>query len=678
VVCRARRGGVLRQKVSVSLLSVLLGVALPALAAAGDDVFTTWVKKLTRSKDASERAEAAESLGKQGRPEAAAPLGEALSDPAPEVRAAAASALWTLGEKARPAEPALWKALDDSDLGVVVHAAGALGSLDAEPARLAPARRRCLAAGDVPTRFLAARGLIGVDPPADLLPHVFDYLDVQAQRRADPSADYRARDAAESNQELAEKALGRLVGTQDRALVAPLVERVGRDRPAQAAILAAMGGLDPAPDGWDDLLAARMGSHETRTRSVAADLASKRTAPDQARRWVPAAVRLVADTDEGVRSQAVWALGRAGGLAAEAVPALLDRLAKEGDADRREKLAEVLGDIGDRTQPVAQQVKVDVAAQVRPALEKAIAADPDPDVRKQALKSLDRLAIEPEEIVAILARTAESSRADDLTWAALQALRNRGLEAAPALETIRALQRHKNPQTADYAATIARELAEAIARTPAGVAPPAAAVPPASVAQAAARAPAPDPDAEARGLAVLRARGQEVSEASYMGALLSGDAELISAYVDTGMPAGQRFAAQNNRVPLHLLFLTRAACDPEVRPTAASTLAVVDLLFARGADANAADDNGTTPLMLAGDKCDAVLIGKLLAAGAKVDARSRSGLTALEMGMWSGNDGLEALIKAGARLAPETAAAHRKAYQANPKAIALIEKATAH
>lgn len=664
----------MRRTIVITLLVVLLGAAASALAELGDDAFTLWVKQLTKSKDARERAEAAESLGEQGRPEAAAPLARALSDPAPQVRAAAASALWEMEEKARPAEPALWKALDDPDLEVVVRAAGALGALDADEARLAAPRRRALASGDVSVRFLAARGLIGTDPPVALLPHVLDYLDVQAQRYSDPSGDYKARNAAEHNRELAEKGLARLVATQDGAIVAPLVERVARDHPAQPAILAAMGRLDPAPSGWDDLLAARMSSRETKTRSVAADLARKRTAPEQARRWLPAAVRLLADPDDGVRSNAVWALGAAGGLAAEAVPALLDRLAQEPDPDRREKIAEVLGDIGDRSQPVARQVKLDVAAKVRPALEKAVAADGESEVRRAALHSLDRLALEPAETVAILAKTAAASRDDELTWSALQALRNRGLEAAPALETIRSLERHKNPQTAEYAATIARELADAIARGPASAPPP-----PASAATAAAgggRAPAPDPAAEARGLAVLRARGAEVAESAYMGALLSADAELIEAYLDAGMSAAQGFAGLDGRGPLHLLFFGRSACDPGVRPTPASTLAVTSLLLARGADVNAADANGNTPLMFAADKCDAVLIGSLLAAGAEVGARNNAGLAALEMTIWSGNDGLEALINAGARLSAETAAAYRKAYQANPAAVALVDKAT--
>ncbi len=334
---------------------------------------------------------------------------------------------------------------------------------------LAPPRRRALAGGDVSVRFLAARGLIGTDPPALLLSPVLDYLDRQAERRRDPKTDSRGRDAAEHDQELAEKALARLVETQDRALVPPLVERVGRDHPAQAAVLAAMGGLDPAPEGWDDLLAARMGSREAATRVEAADLARKRTQPAQAQRWVPAAARLLADADGSVRNAAMWAIGNAGGLAAEAVPALVERLAQEADL---------------------------------------------------------------------------------------------------------------------------------------------------------------------------------------------------------------HFAALEDRRPLHVLLFSPAACDPGVRPTAPATVAIVTSLLARGADANAADARGNTPLMLAADKCDGALLGTLLAAGAKVDARNAAGLTALEMTIWSGNDGLEALIGSGARLSPDKAAAYRDAYKANPKAIALIDKAT--
>ena len=58
-------------------------------------------------------------------------------------------------------------------------------------------------------------------------------------------------------------------------------------------------------------------------------------------------------------------------------------------------------------------------------------------------------------------------------------------------------------------------------------------------------------------------------------------------------------------------------------------------------------------------------------------ARYRSqGLTALQMGIVSGNPGLEELIAAGARLDPATARAYADAYKKNPKALALVKKAS--
>jgi len=662
----------MRRRAAAAVFLAVLGAASAVAADLGDAAFKRWVKDLAKARTASQRAEAAENLGRQGRPEAATPLAQALGDPEAEVRAAAAGALWALGEEAKPAEPALWEALDDRDLEVVVRAAGALDVLDADPARLAPPRRRALASTDLTIRFLAARGLIGQDPPPALLPHVLDYLDRESARAAAPDTDYKVREAAEHNRELAEKALASLVATQDRGLAQPLVQRVGRDHPAQPAILSAMGALAPPPDGWDELLAARMASRETKTRRVAAELARGRTAPDQTGRWVPAATRLLSDTDETVRSAALWALSAAGGLAAEAVPTLVGQLTAEPDPDRRELVARVLGDVGDRSQPVARQVKAEVAATARPALERALAGDRESDVRQAALDSLDRLDLEPGVMIEILVKVLRTPGDRELTWAALQDLRNRGLESAPALDAIRSLTTSPDAQLADYATTIAGELQRSMEEKAGrkGAAP----------AKVAAAKPAPaagasDPAAEARGLAVLRTRGAAVDEDSYAGALMQADAELIEAYLDAGLGANRRFEAINGRQPLHLLFFTRAACDPAVRPTPAATAALLDLLLARGADANGTDENGNTPLMFAADKCDAAIVKRLVAAGARVGATNGSGMTALEMSMWSGNDGLGALIDAGARLKPETAAAYREAYKANPQALSLIDRA---
>ena len=81
--------------------------------------------------------------------------------------------------------------------------------------------------------------------------------------------------------------------------------------------------------------------------------------------------------------------------------------------------------------------------------------------------------------------------------------------------------------------------------------------------------------------------------------------------------------------------------------------------------------------MFAADNCDRQTLRLLLKAGAKPNRKNGSGLTALEMGIVSGNPGLEELIAAGARLDPATAKAYAEAYKNNPKALALIKKASA-
>jgi ankyrin repeat protein len=104
---------------------------------------------------------------------------------------------------------------------------------------------------------------------------------------------------------------------------------------------------------------------------------------------------------------------------------------------------------------------------------------------------------------------------------------------------------------------------------------------------------------------------------------------------------------------------------------------IVALLIKRGADVNAKDEKQNTALMFAADKCDRETLRMLLKAGAKLDAKNWAGLTALQMGIATGNPGLEELIAAGARLDPATAKAYAEAFKRNPKAVALVKKASA-
>ena len=104
---------------------------------------------------------------------------------------------------------------------------------------------------------------------------------------------------------------------------------------------------------------------------------------------------------------------------------------------------------------------------------------------------------------------------------------------------------------------------------------------------------------------------------------------------------------------------------------------IAAFLLKRGADVNQQDEKKNTALMFAADKCDRETLRLLLKAGAKRDAKNWAGLTALQMGIVSGNPGLEELIAAGARLDAATAKGYADAYKNNPKALALIRKASA-
>jgi hypothetical protein len=74
--------------------------------------------------------------------------------------------------------------------------------------------------------------------------------------------------------------------------------------------------------------------------------------------------------------------------------------------------------------------------------------------------------------------------------------------------------------------------------------------------------------------------------------------------------------------------------------------------------------------------CDREVMKLLIGAGAKVDATNALGLSAFDMGLYFGHDGLEELIVAGYRLPPEKAKAYAKAFAEKPAVLALVRKAT--
>ncbi len=674
----AVKGLAMRRRVLV--IWVLVACCAGAVRAQFDEEkhVREFAKRLAKDRDAQERASAARWLGGRKNPEAVAALAKALSDPDASVREAAASALWSTGKDAVAAKPELTKALADPDAAVIARAAGALAVMDVPDSELAEAWRQALeGARDDATAFLAARGLIGMERAEKLAPPILTYLAKRAEAAARPAPGrsiWNDRDSAEN----AEKALSHLLA-KDAAPVLPLLDRTVAQSPNSGRyVLGALASVKTLPKGTVDLALAHTRSSVAETRNAAITLAGKVTSEREAARWIPEAIRLLGDPDEGVRIEACWALKGVKGLAHEAAPELARLLSSDSPSRVRHSAAGALEEIGNVSNPVPKSAKAAVATAAKDALARAM-KDKDHDVAEDAVAAYNVLYIDNAEIVAALADVAVNGADTGARQRALQCLRNRQGQAKGVVETIRPLTRASDKYVADGAKTAIEWIGRGGSGSPgairtggaaSSVAPPAAAA--AARSDSAPRAGSAPPAGEQRGLAVLRERNLEFNEPSFYRALSEADTEAVRAYLDGGMSAKHVFVDSNRRSPLMVLFFGRQACaNPETGRV------LVKLLLDRGADVNQQDEKKNTALMFAADTCDRQTLRLLLKAGAKVNARNWANLTALEMGIVSGNPGLEELIEAGARLDAAKAKAYAEAYKKNPKALALIKKASA-
>lgn len=273
----------------------------------------------------------------------------------------------------------------------------------------------------------------------------------------------------------------------------------------------------------------------------------------------------------------------------------------------------------------------------------AAASDPNVRVRRSAVRALGDM-LEPRQAIPAASKARISSA------------------ARPALE--RAIK-DEDSDVRDYAKSAMANLG------PAGTATASAgSLTPVS---AAATGTAPN---EAAGMAVLRKRKATFEESMYFRALQEQDVELVRAYLDAGMSPTKPLFEMGP--PIRAMFFSPSSCAPGVRPTKPETKEIVKLLLERGADVNGTDAHGNSAMTEAASKgCDRETIRMLLKAGAKVDAKNASGLTAFEMGLWMGHDGLDELIAAGYRLPPDKAKSYLEGYKDRPAALAMVKKATA-
>jgi hypothetical protein len=359
----------------------------------------------------------------------------------------------------------------------------------------------------------------------------------------------------------------------------------------------------------------------------------------------------------------------------------------------RESAAEALEEVGNQANPIAKADKIAIASAAKGALAAAM-KDKDHDVAPAAVSAYNVLYVDTTEAVAALADAAVSGADVAARQKALQCLRNRQGQAKGVVDQIRPLTQNADKNLAEDARTAIEWIERGGAGSPgvikSGRAAAAAAAANASRSEPKAKAGHPErsegsratkaadsadsstsPANEAAGLAALRERKLDFDEPSFSRALMTADSDAVRAYLDAGMSANHVFADENKRTPLMILFFGRQACAQ-----GAEGRAIVSLLIQRGANVNAQDEKQNTPLMFAADNCDRETLRVLLKAGAKLNTKNWAGLTALSMGIVSGNPGLEELIAAGARLDAQTAKAYADAYKGNPKALALVKKAS--
>lgn len=352
-----------------------------------DSQMADWKKEkietIARGEDPKERLEAVEGLPVTD-PDACVAFAGALADRDAKVRRAAANQLWRAGKLAEPYRPQLQKALDDADANVVAYAAGALQAIGMEEAALAPARKRVLAAPEasVNSRFLAARNLVGHEPPSRLVGPMLVYLERNTQGYTGSVADKNRE-----NVELAEKALARLVkNTKDRALIPPIAQALAETRGGQIPLMRTLGLFEPRPDGWTRTLLAQLDNPNPRVRYEALGQLRSVKQEKEVAAWAPRASQMLQDPDSSVRSNALWALGSAAGLAAGEVDKVVAATA-DPDPSVRRSAVRALGEIAEANQAIPAATRARVSAAARPAVEKAM-EDPDKDVRDEAKSAM--------------------------------------------------------------------------------------------------------------------------------------------------------------------------------------------------------------------------------------------------------------------------------------------------
>jgi ankyrin repeat protein len=173
--------------------------------------------------------------------------------------------------------------------------------------------------------------------------------------------------------------------------------------------------------------------------------------------------------------------------------------------------------------------------------------------------------------------------------------------------------------------------------------------------------------------AQLRKQDVAASFENLQSAAMGGDVALVQALLDAGVDPN----ARSTEMPRSALAMaTSMSClvkqaEPEARD------AVIAALLAAGADPNSVEMGDVPLLVYVAQKCPRPVVEALVKAGARLDARSPQGFTALSMALIVGNvDAAEALVDQGARLSAEARAKLFPEPPTDPRVAALLKRAS--
>jgi HEAT repeat protein len=634
-----------------SLVVITASFAMADLAGMQQKAIERAIKTLGKSGDANERREAIRTLSSFEVPEVVAPLIAALEDPDPSVRRLAADGLWRVSEVAAPAKEALMAALEDPSPGVRVRAAAALEALGVEESELVAAREAGLGAELLRDRILAARDLVGFVPSGLLAPPVIEVAAAEAETSS--------LDLGESYLDPVD-ILERLVRAGDPGFVEPVMAAIEAGNPGRRWLLKGLADLEPKPADWNLVLVAQLGSARMEDRIVALDLLSGRSTGEAGvEMWIAPVTAALAVPE--TRNPALWALRGAGGYAAAAAPAIAPIVTTDPDKQNRERAADALGEIGDRSQAFPTETLRAVAEAALPALATGAVKDPDPSVRGNSIEALGQLWVTADEVLPTFLAIAADDPDTHNRFSALLRIRDLGTEAASAADELAAIAAADpdNRGVAEQAIAAIRDQAPSFDPT--------------------VTTGSADDAGSGAALAALRSAGIDFDPHSVWLALNEVDVEKVRLFLDAGIDPNERLDDVGMR-PLHVLYFG-SGCTVMSYPSPAETTTLTKLLIERGADPNIADDRGNTALKLAVMGCDGSVVTTLIEGGADMNATDGFGMTAFDLAVgisaFSGSDAPQALLDAGFRPSPEKLAELRKNYGDNPQILELLARASA-